>query len=136
MFTIRVASIPLAAPHEKNLMTKTGSKSRSFWIMESGQGEILTEDLPDPKAGEVQVRTLYSGISRGTEALVFNGAVPASEFQRMRAPFQAGDFPGPVKYGYINVGRVERGPSGLEGRVVFCLYPHQTLYVVPVEAVY
>ena len=44
----------------------------------------------------------------------------------MRAPFQAGDFPAPVKYGYINVGRVEQGPPGLVGRVVFCLYPHQT----------
>ena len=40
------------------------------------------------------VRALYSGISRGTEALVFSGRVPASEYERMRAPFQAGEFPG------------------------------------------
>lgn len=133
---INVASVPPAPAYGKNLMAKTGSKSRSFWVIESGHGEIVTEDLPEPKKGEVLVRTLYSGISRGTEALVFNGAVPVTEFQRMRAPFQAGDFPAPVKYGYNNVGRVERGPSWLEGRVVFCLYPHQTLYVVPVEAVY
>jgi threonine dehydrogenase-like Zn-dependent dehydrogenase len=53
----------------------------------------------------------------------------------MRAPFQEGDLPGPVKYGYLNVGRVESGPSQLAGRVVFCLYPHQTEYVVPAEAV-
>jgi threonine dehydrogenase-like Zn-dependent dehydrogenase len=80
------------------------------------------------------VRTLYSGISRGTEALVFLGRVPASEHERMRAPFQAGEFPAPVKYGYCNVGVVEQGPAELEGRAVFCLYPHQTRYVVPAAA--
>jgi threonine dehydrogenase-like Zn-dependent dehydrogenase len=53
----------------------------------------------------------------------------------MRAPFQEGDFPGPVKYGYLNVGVVEHGPAALRGRTVFCLYPHQTAYVVPAEDV-
>jgi threonine dehydrogenase-like Zn-dependent dehydrogenase len=53
----------------------------------------------------------------------------------MRAPFQEGDFPGPVKYGYLNVGAVEHGPAELRGRTVFCLYPHQTAYVVPAGAV-
>jgi threonine dehydrogenase-like Zn-dependent dehydrogenase len=91
--------------------------------------------LPDPGAGEVLVRTLVSGISRGTEALVFRGGVPESQYAAMRAPFQEGDFPGPVKYGYLNVGMVEDGPTELRGLTVFCLYPHQTEYVVPVEAV-
>jgi len=89
-----------------------------------------------PGPGEVLVRSLYSGISRGSEALVFRGEVPVSEYQRMRAPFQSGDFPAPVKYGYINVGVVEQGPTALVGRTVFCLYPHQTRYVVPCEAVH
>ena len=69
------------------------------------------------------MRTLYSGISRGTESLVFRGRVPPSEFERMRAPFQDGDFPAPVKYGYASVGEVEEGPADLAGRVVFALYP-------------
>src|SRR5215468_4210686 len=133
---INVASVPPAPAYGKNLMAKTGSKSRSFWVIESGHGEIVTEDLPEPKKGEVLVRTLYSGISRGTEALVFNGAVPVTEFERMRAPFQAGDFPAPVKYGYNNVGVVESGPAALVGRHVFCLYPHQTRYVVPAGALH
>ena len=81
------------------------------------------------------VRTLRSGVSRGTETLVFRGGVPASQYAAMRAPFQEGDFPGPVKYGYLNVGVVEQGPAELRGRTVFCLYPHQTAYVVPAEAV-
>jgi 2-desacetyl-2-hydroxyethyl bacteriochlorophyllide A dehydrogenase len=113
-----------------------GDAARSFWVAEPGRGEIRAETLRAPLAGEVLVRTLYSGISRGTEALVFAGAVPRSEFERMRAPFQTGDFPAPVKYGYSNVGIVEHGPAELLGRHVFCLYPHQTRYVVAAEAVH
>ena len=110
--------------------------TRAFWIAAPGRGEIRRETLPTPSAGEVVVRALYSGISRGTEALVFQGRVPASEYQRMRAPFQAGEFPGPVKYGYASVGRIEQGPPELQGRTVFGLYPHQTRYVVPAQSVY
>ncbi len=68
------------------------------------------------------MRTLYSGVSRGTETLVFRGGVPESQHASMRAPFQDGDFPAPVKYGYLSVGQVEEGPAGLRGRTVFCLY--------------
>ena len=59
--------------------------------------------------------------------------VPASEYERMRAPFQGGSFPYPVKYGYINVGRVESGPRELMGRTVFALYPHQDRFAAPKE---
>jgi threonine dehydrogenase-like Zn-dependent dehydrogenase len=107
----------------------------AFWVREPGAGEIRHATLPEPGPGEVLVRTRYSGISRGTETLVFTGGVPASQHAAMRAPFQEGDFPGPVKYGYLNVGVVEQGPPGLLGRTVFCLYPHQTAYVVPAGAV-
>jgi 2-desacetyl-2-hydroxyethyl bacteriochlorophyllide A dehydrogenase len=97
------------------------------------RGEIRDEQLPDRSPHEVVVRALYSGISRGTESLVFNGAVPDSEHERMRAPFQAGTFPFPVKYGYCSVGQVEQGTGDLVGRTVFCLYPHQTRYIVPAD---
>jgi threonine dehydrogenase-like Zn-dependent dehydrogenase len=110
-------------------------EARAFWIAAPGRGEIRAETLPAPAADEVVVRALFSGVSRGSEALVFQGRVPASEHDRMRAPFQAGAFPSPVKYGYASVGTVERGPSDLEGRNVFTLYPHQTRYVVPAAAV-
>ncbi|MDH6629758.1 2-desacetyl-2-hydroxyethyl bacteriochlorophyllide A dehydrogenase [Streptomyces sp. LBL] len=109
--------------------------ARAFWLSSPGHGEIRDLALPDPADGEVVVRSLYSGVSRGTETLVFRGGVPESQHAAMRAPFQEGDFPGPVKYGYLNVGVVEEGPRDLVGRTVFCLYPHQTRYVVPVDAV-
>ena len=108
----------------------------AFWLREPGVGEIRTVALPEPGPGEVLVRTLYSGVSRGTETLVFRGGVPASQYQAMRAPFQDGEFPGPVKYGYLSVGVVEQGPQHLVGRTVFCLFPHQTAYVVPASAVF
>ncbi len=110
--------------------------AHAFWVVAPGRGEIRQETPAPPSASDVVVRTLYSGISRGTESLVFHGRVPPSEYQRMRAPFQQGDFPGPVKYGYANVGRVEQGPAGLVGRLVFSLYPHQTRFVVPADAVH
>jgi hypothetical protein len=101
-----------------------------------GVGEIRREALREAGADDVVVRALYSGISRGTEALVFSGRVPPTEYHRMRAPFQAGELPGPVKYGYASVGTVEQGPGEMIGRGIFALFPHQTRYVVPAAAVH
>src|SRR6476469_2581143 len=109
--------------------------ARAFWLRAPGRGEIRTVQVPDPGPGEVLVRALASGVSRGTGSLVFRGAVPADQREAMRAPFQEGDFPGAVKYGYLSVGVVEEGPRELWGRTVFCLHPHQTSYVVPAAAV-
>ena len=108
--------------------------ARQFWIREPGLGEIVSRKLGPRQEDEVLVRTRYSGISRGTESLVFRGEVPVSQYAAMRAPFQDGDFPGPVKYGYSSVGEVVEGSAGFEGRPVFCLYPHQDLYHVPAAA--
>lgn len=107
----------------------------AFWLREPGRGEIRPVSLATPGVDDVVVRTLHTGISRGTETLVFRGRVPASQYAQMRAPFQDGEFPAPVKYGYLNVGVVEAGPAALRGRTVFCLYPHQTAYVVPAPSV-
>ena len=120
---------------------------RQFWIRAPGRGEIVTSPLGPGEPDHVLVRALYSGISRGTESLVFRGEVPPSQHEVMRAPFQEGDFPGPVKYGYSSVGEVLEASEGSEssegtgtsgslvGRHVFCLHPHQDLYRVPARAV-
>ncbi|MBK5941648.1 zinc-dependent alcohol dehydrogenase [Halochromatium roseum] len=115
-------------------------EAQAFWLVRPGQGALRTETLAALSDGEVEVRTLFSGISRGTEGLVFRGEIPESEYQRMRAPFQVGSFPAPVKYGYISVGRVEAVDAAedaeLLGQPVFCLYPHQDRYRVPASAVH
>lgn len=111
-------------------------QARAFWVTTPGRGEIRGEVLGTPSGSDVVVQALYSGISRGTEALVFSGHVPRSEWGRMRAPFQVGEFPAPVKYGYSSVGRVVSGPDELTGRTVFVLHPHQTRFIVPAAAVH
>ncbi|WP_462321682.1 zinc-dependent alcohol dehydrogenase [Halochromatium sp.] len=109
----------------------------AFWLVRPGQAELRAETLAPLALGQVEVGTLFSGISRGTESLVFRGEIPESEYERMRAPFQAGQFPGPVKYGYISVGRIEAADEAeLLGQQVFCLYPHQDRYRVPAAAVH
>src|SRR4051812_25984563 len=107
----------------------------AYWLSGPGRGELRAAQLRHPQFDELLARTLRSGGSRGTETLVFGGHVPPGQYDAMRAPFQEGDLPGPVKYGYLNVGVVEQGPLHLRGRTVFCLYPHQSAYVVPASAV-
>ena len=116
-------------------VTLVPADAHAFWLRAPGFGEIRPVTLPEPGKDDVLVRTVRSGVSRGTETLVFGGGVPPDQYAAMRAPFQEGEFPGPVKYGYLNVGAVEQGPPELRGRTVFCLYPHQTAYVVPAAAV-
>lgn len=111
------------------------NRARAFWIAGCEHGEIREESLCEPAAGQVLVRALHSGVSRGTELLVYRGKVPVSEHRRMRAPHQAGEFPWPVKYGYASVGEVVHGPDAVAGQHVFCLHPHQTAYVVSADAV-
>jgi 2-desacetyl-2-hydroxyethyl bacteriochlorophyllide A dehydrogenase len=110
-------------------------ESTAFWIEAPGVGVLREEQIRHPGDGDVLVRTLFTGISRGTEVSVFGGHVPESERERMRAPFQDGEFPWPVKYGYLNVGVVVRGPKALTGQIVFTLFPHQSTFVVPAAAV-
>jgi NADPH:quinone reductase-like Zn-dependent oxidoreductase len=106
----------------------------AWWTIGPGWGEFRTEPLSAAGEGEARVRTLWTGVSRGTESLIARGSVPTSERERMRAPFQDGEFPFPVKYGYLNVGVVEHGPPALRGRTVFALFPHQSRFVAPAEA--
>ncbi len=109
--------------------------AQQFWIQSPGHGEIVQATLGAACEGDVLVAARYSGISRGTESLVFRGDVPSSLYADMRAPFQEGEFPGPVKYGYSSVGDVIEGPAEWRGRSVFCLFPHQDRYRVPIAAV-
>jgi threonine dehydrogenase-like Zn-dependent dehydrogenase len=115
--------------------SKDGARSNAtaLWYVAPRECALNAVALPEPGPGDCLLRTLWSGISRGTERLVFEGRVPESERERMRAPFQEGDFPYPVKYGYCAVGEVETGPEGMLGAKVFCLHPHQDRFVAPVE---
>jgi threonine dehydrogenase-like Zn-dependent dehydrogenase len=103
----------------------------ALWYVTRGRAELRPTTLPPVGPEDAVVTTLWSGLSRGTERLVFEGRVSATESERMRAPLQEGDFPYPVKYGYCAVGLVEAGPPALRGRTVFALHPHQDRFVAP-----
>lgn len=109
--------------------------SRALWYAKQGVAELRPQQLPVPTPDQVRVKSLFSGISRGTERLIFSGQVGPSEYERMRAPLQDGNFPFPVKYGYCAVGTVDIGPSALQGKTVFCLHPHQDVFNAPVGMV-
>ena len=111
------------------------SESRAFWVAAPGRGEIRRQHLRPLAPDELLIRATASAVSRGTEGLVFRGEVPQSEWQRMRCPFQAGEFPAPVKYGYAIAGVVEAGRREWRGRRVFCLHPHQDRFIVSQDAV-
>lgn len=108
-----------------------GQAASALWFEAQEICALRTEALGKRSEEEVLVRTLYSGISRGTESLIFRGQVPESEFERMRGPHMEGRFPFPVKYGYAAVGRVEAGPAVLQDKLVFALHPHQDRFIVP-----
>ncbi len=107
--------------------------AHAVWYVRPGVAEMRTSQIVPPRDGQALVKTLFTGISRGTERLVLSGAVPEAEWPRMRAPMQEGEFPFPVKYGYCAVGRVEAGPPALLGETVFCLHPHQDWFLAPVS---
>lgn len=119
---------------QRSIPDKIPHSALALWTTAPGRLELRREDLRQPRAGEVVVRSLWSGVSLGTERLVFSGAVPESEWQRMRAPFQAGDFPFPVKYGYACVGEIVGGDPARAGETVFVLHPHQDRFVVDTMA--
>ena len=110
--------------------------AKALWYVGKKRAELRAEAVAAPANGELRVRARFGALSRGTERLIFEGRVPESEFERMRAPFMGGAFPFPVKYGYATVGQVEAGPAELRGRVIFSLHPHQNLFTVPVDAAF
>ena len=107
--------------------------AQALWYVAPGKAELRPATIGDRGPDGLLVRTLYSGLSRGTERLIFEGKVPEMEWSRMKAPAQEGEFPFPVKYGYSAVGVVEDGPASHKGKNVFVLYPHQDRFVVPAE---
>ena len=131
------STAPLRGAQDSILANYTDhDAARALWYTAPGEAELRSEPLAAPGKGEVRVRATFGALSRGTESLVFSGRVPAAEYGRMGAPFMAGAFPFPVKYGYATVGMVESGSGTLAGCNVFTLHPHQDLFNHPQDAVF
>ncbi len=109
-------------------------KSQSLWLIKKNKPKILSRDIYYKKNDKsVLVKTLYSGVSKGTESLVTSGKVHKSQFKIMRCPFQDGTFSLPIKYGYINIGQIIDGPKSLIGKKIFTLFPHQTVFEISIN---
>jgi len=104
--------------------------TKSFWIKKSNIGYIKAQKIKPPKRNQVLIKTLYSGISYGTEKIIFNGKVPVNQVKAMKCPYQEGDFGKDVKYGYLNIGKIIKGDKKLEGKHIFSLFPHQNFYTL------
>jgi NADPH:quinone reductase-like Zn-dependent oxidoreductase len=128
--------VPLTNDPSASARSTIHKAATGLWVKSARQYELqkhalLSDEHAALPPDHALIRTLYSGVSRGTERLVLNGLVPESEYQRMRAPMQRGHFPFPVLYGYASVGVVEAGPEDLIGQRVFCLHPHQNRFIAP-----
>ena len=109
-------------------------KSQSLWLIKKNKPKILSKDIYYKKNDKtVLVKTLYSGVSKGTESLVMSGKVHKSQFEIMKCPFQDGTFSFPIKYGYINIGQIIDGPKSLTGKKIFTLFPHQTVFEISIN---
>lgn len=127
-------NLPAATKRHAQASAAPGGMARALWYVAPAAARLLPQPLPEPGAGELRVRTLWSAVSRGTERLVHQGLTDPEHRERMRAPLQEGDFPFPVKYGYCAVGRVDVGPEASVGRLVFALHPHQDVFTLPASA--
>ena len=110
-------------------------KTKSYWIDKKNKGYFKSGKISSINSGELIVKTLFSGISYGTEKLVHSGKVPNSQKNLMKCPYQEGDFGNDIKYGYINVGKVVDGDKSYLGSNIFSLYPHQDFYKIPYNEV-
>ena len=106
-------------------------KTKSYWIDKKNKGYFKFGEISSINSNEIVVKTLFSGISYGTEKLVYSGKVPKSQRNLMKCPYQEGDFGNDIKYGYINVGKVVDGDKSYLGNNIFSLYPHQDFYKIP-----
>ena len=94
---------------------------------------VREQPIPDPGPGEVRVRTERSGISAGTELLVYRGDVASELPTDETIDALAGTFSYPLQYGYAAVGRVTAVGEGVDGawldRRVFAFNPHESHFL-------
>jgi len=101
--------------------------------------EVREVAVSTPGRDEVQIETMFSGISAGTEMNVYRGRAPQWELRRdpstkLFARAAIPEWSYPLPYGYANVGRVlavgDDVSSPSVGDVVFSYTPHQSVVVV------
>ncbi len=114
--------------------------SQQLWFAAPCSLEFRDQELAEPEADEILVRTLLSGISSGTEMLAYRGQLPHN--QTLDPTIQALENQAtsyPLQYGYACVGLVEAAGDRVDkkiiGRHVFALQPHATHFLTKASSV-
>lgn len=109
--------------------------ARAVWFAGPRSVELREELVPPPGPGQLRVRAIASAISHGSELLAYRGQIDAG--LALDLPTLAGSYGFPLKFGYASAGRVLDVGAGVEDRapgdLVFCLHPHQSVYLAPAE---
>ncbi len=109
--------------------------NRALWHNSGDFSELRQVNYGALESGVLEIKSLYSLISTGTERLVAKGFVPENAREAMRVPYMEGDFGFPVKYGYSLVGEVVT-PGAFFGKKVHLLHPHQEVIRVNSSAIF
>ncbi|WP_324760650.1 zinc-dependent alcohol dehydrogenase [Haloarcula sp. GH36] len=112
--------------------------ARTLYFDRPGSVSVREHRRPEPDADEALVETLVSGVSPGTELLVYNGEVPEELPVDETIDTLDGTFEYPITYGYAAVGRVTETGADIspewEGRTVFAFNPHESHFCATPEA--
>ena len=115
------------------------NQRRALYFLEPRRTEIHEETLPEPGPGQVELETIASSISPGSELLVYTGSAPQGMSADRSIASLQGDLAFPLKYGYSSVGRIRRVGPGVDdsriGERVFSFQPHQSASVADLEHV-
>ena len=111
----------------------------SVWFTAPRTVELRASTVRPPGPDEVRIAALFSGISHGSEMMVYRGEAPTELSLDSTLPTLQGSFNFPVKYGYASVGRVVDVGNAIselaDGDLVFAFNPHETYYTVPASVV-
>ncbi|EMA04576.1 alcohol dehydrogenase [Haloarcula vallismortis] len=107
--------------------------ARTLYFTGAESVRVDEEAVPDPGPSQVRVRTELSGISPGTELLVYRGEIDSEFATDETIDALDGTFSYPLQYGYAAIGRVtaigdEVDDSWLDRRV-FAFNPHESHFL-------
>lgn len=111
-------------------------KARVLYFQAPRRIEIRDQEVAEPRDDEVRIEAELSGISAGTELLLYRGQVPPGTILDENLPSLSGTVGYPLAYGYAVVGRVVaqgKGVRDLLGRRVFAFETHRSSFLARPE---
>ena len=115
-------------------------KNKTIYFTGPRQIEIRESEIPVPSRGTVLVKAIASGISSGTELLIYRGEAPKDMPADATIAALDHTLEYPLSYGYSMVGQVvEIGPDidpGWKGKLVFAFHHHTAYFLASVDSLF